>query len=72
ATELFVNPNPRHKQVDGINHGEDHIGPANIYEDLKMRSDAKVTSHEIWLKNVGDPRWRQADPLHCYDNVTTE
>lgn len=65
--ELFNSPNPRYHQVSGVNNALDHKAPDNIYEALMMKTDSKVTSHEIWINNVGDPRWRQSDPKNCYN-----
>lgn len=68
ATELFSDPNPQHKQVNGENHPMDHRSTSDIYERLRYRNDAKVTSHEIYQKNIGDQRWKLADPKTAWMN----
>ncbi len=68
ATELFSDPNPQHKQVKGTSHPMDHRSTSDIYERLRYRNDAKVTSHEIYLKNIGDQRWKLADPKTAWMN----
>lgn len=59
ATDLFVNPNPPYHAATANDVNPDyHSGPKDIYNDLKYKKTSEVTSHEIWTKNVGDPRWR--------------
>lgn len=59
ATDLFTNPNPPHKvQAANDVDPEYHKAPENLLEALKYKQTATVTNHEIWTKNVGDPRWR--------------
>ncbi len=59
ADEFFQAPNPKRTNYSKANpHREDHAAPDNIFEALKVRgSDAKVQSHEIYQKRIGDPRW---------------
>lgn len=60
ATDLFVNPNPIYKAATAAEANKDyHAGPRNILEDLKYKNTSAVHNHEIYTKNVGDPRWRQ-------------
>ncbi|MDE6086288.1 MAG: hypothetical protein K2G40_07815 [Muribaculaceae bacterium] len=59
ATDLFVNPNPPyHAKAESDVDPDYHSGPKDIYNDLKYKQTLDVTTHEIWTKNVGDPRWR--------------
>ena len=59
ATDLFVNPNPPyHAKTPADRDADYHSGPKDIYNDLKYKKTSEVTNHEIWIKNVGDPRWR--------------
>lgn len=59
ATDLFVNPNPRHVAHDPTKkHGDDHRAPDNIWDALKYKQTTDVTTHEIYTKGIGDPRWR--------------
>lgn len=58
ADEFFTAPNPPYTAFDkGKPNPRDHAAPDNIFEALKVRNDAKVTSHEIYQKRIGDPRW---------------
>lgn len=63
ATELFNAPNYPYHMQDGIDQETDYRAPSNFFNALQM----KQVDHEIWNKNIGDPRWRSADPLHFYD-----
>lgn len=54
ATDLFNNVNPRHIADPSIPSALDHVGPANIYNDLKYKTVPSI----ITEKNIGDPRWR--------------
>lgn len=64
STELFANPNPRYFAHDpGKNTAMDHIGPADIWNDLRIVPSGRATSdHEILAKRIGAPRWYSADP----------
>lgn len=59
AEEAFNNPNPPYTQHDPShpNH-RDHEAPADIMNALKFKQSAAIQAHEIYQKNVGDPRWR--------------
>ncbi|MDE6090406.1 MAG: hypothetical protein K2G41_06865 [Duncaniella sp.] len=58
ADEFFQNPNPKNKAFDkAAPNKDDHAAPDNIFEALKVKNDAKVQSHEIYQKKIGDPRW---------------
>ncbi len=62
--ELFVDPNPKYhataaNDVDPQMH---YIDPTTIWERLKYNTDAKVTQHEIFTKNIGDQRWKTQSP----------
>lgn len=62
ATDLFMDPNPKHLQVKGQNHPMDHRSTSDIFERLRYKTDAKVTEHEIYRLNIGDQRWKLSDP----------
>lgn len=56
--EFFTAPNPPYSDYNKAAPNKlDHVAPANIFEALKVRNDPKVTSHEIYQKRIGDPRW---------------
>ncbi len=58
ADEFFTAPNPRYVDFNKATPNKlDHAAPENIFEALKVKNDAKVTSHEIYQKRIGDPRW---------------
>lgn len=58
ADEFFTAPNPPYVSFDKAKpNKKDHAAPDNIFEALKVRNDPKVTSHEIYQKRIGDPRW---------------
>ncbi len=59
TTDLFVNLNPPYNQVSGENSPLDHKAPENIKEALKYKQTSDVLNHEIYTKNIGDPRWRE-------------
>ncbi|MCM1163486.1 MAG: hypothetical protein NC339_04475 [Muribaculaceae bacterium] len=64
STELFANPNPRYFAHDPANStSQDHIGPADIWNDLKISPSGRCPAdHEILVKKIGAPRWYSADP----------
>lgn len=64
STDLFTNPNPTYKQKEGVQNGLDHKSTQDIYQRLQYKNDLKVTTHEIYLKNIGDQRWKSSDPKH--------
>ena len=64
ATDLFVNPNPTFKQTVGVQNVLDHKSTQDIYQRLQYKNDIKVTTHEIYTKNIGDQRWKSSDPKH--------
>lgn len=66
STELFENPNPEYCQKAGESNPADHRSTSNIYQRLRYRQDAKVTSHDIYIKNIGDQRWKLADPKSAW------
>lgn len=58
ADEFFNNPNPPYKSFDKANPNvNDHAAPADIFNALKVKTDTRVQSHEIYQKRIGDPRW---------------
>ena len=58
ADEFFQSPNPKNKAFNkAAPDKDDHAAPDNIFEALKVKNDAKVQSHEIYQKKIGDPRW---------------
>ncbi|MCM1331797.1 MAG: hypothetical protein NC248_04215 [Bacteroides sp.] len=58
STDLFTNPNPPHNQTDTASP-DDHKAPANIMEALKYKQTPEVQNHEIYVKNIGDQRWKK-------------
>lgn len=59
ATDLFVNPNPPYHATGDSDYTSDrYAAPSNIFEALKYQKTDLVLNHEIWTKNIGDPRWR--------------
>lgn len=63
STELFANPNPRYFAHDPAkNTAMDHIGPADIWNDLRIQTPSRCPDHEIVTKQIGAPRWYSADP----------
>lgn len=59
ATDLFNAPNPPYTQHDPTAANKnDHMAPADIYNALKYKHTTDVTTHEIYLLGIGDPRWR--------------
>lgn len=64
STELFNDPNPKFHQVDGndASYNAHYTDPATIWTRLQYKSDLKVTTHEIYTKNIGDQRWKTGDP----------
>lgn len=57
--ELFVNPNPPYTAHDpSVLNSNDHVAPDNIMEALKYKQTPEVLNHEIYTKNIGDPRWK--------------
>ncbi len=68
ATELFNDPNPRHHMPEASDHHPDNhsIDPSEIWTRLQYKNDLKVTTHEIYTKNIGDQRWKTADPKWFY------
>lgn len=68
STDLFNDPNPHHLMpASADHHPENHyIDPAQIWTRLQYKNDLKVTTHEIYTKNIGDQRWKTADPKWFY------
>ena len=67
STDLFVNPNPPYHAVEAADVNPDyHSGPKDIYNDLKYKQGVDVTTHDIWVKNIGDQRWKSANPKTFY------
>lgn len=62
ATQLFENVNPPYKQKTGENNILDHAAPKDIFNALKYKNDITVTSSEIYKRNIGDQRWKDANP----------
>lgn len=59
ATDLFTSPNPPYTSHDPKKANKrDHEAPADIYKALKYKQTPEVLGHEIFLKGIGDPRWR--------------
>lgn len=56
ATELFAAPTPPYTLYNGV--VDYSAAPDNIFEALKYQDTPAVRAHEIYTKNVGDPRWR--------------
>lgn len=69
ATDLFVNPNPPyHASAANDVDPTYHSGPNDIFNDLKYKQGTDVTTHAIWTGNIGDQRWKSADPRTYYSN----
>ena len=68
STELFNDPNPRyHASEASVHHPDLHsIDPDQIWTRLQYKNDLKVTTHEIYTRNIGDQRWKQAEPKWFY------
>lgn len=64
STELFANPNPPYFAHDpSVNTSKDHMGPVDIWNDLRISPSGRCPSdHEILVKKIGAPRWYSADP----------
>lgn len=58
STDLFTNPNPPYKQGE-TKTPDDHKAPTNIMEALKYKQTPEVQNHEIYVKNIGDQRWKK-------------
>jgi|GEM_PF-5821581 len=56
ATELFAAPTPPYVLYNDV--VDYSAAPDNIFEALKYQDTPAVRAHEIYTKNVGDPRWR--------------
>lgn len=61
ATDLFTAPNPPYETTT-LSSGNTLVNasssPDNIFEALKYRDTPEVRNHEIYVKQIGDPRWR--------------
>ena len=68
TTDLFVDPNPVYHAIDeSDNDPKMHwIDPNEIWTRLQYKNDLKVTTHEIYRYNIGDQRWKTADPKWFY------
>lgn len=68
STELFNDPNPRHHMSEASEHHPDNhsINASEIWNRLQYKNDLKVTTHEIYTKNIGDQRWKTSDPKWFY------
>ncbi len=68
STDLFNDPNPRYHAKDAADlHPDLHSIDANeIWTRLQYKNDLKVTTHEIYRNNIGDQRWKTADPKWFY------
>ena len=68
TTDLFVDPNPVYHAIDeSDNDPKMHwIDPNEIWTRLQYKNDLKVTTHEIYRNNIGDQRWKTADPKWFY------
>jgi len=68
STELFNDPNPSYHatSVEDLNPALHHIDADQIWTRLQYKNDLKVTTHEIYTKNIGDQRWKTADPKWFY------
>jgi len=68
ADELFTDPNPSyHATIGADNNAKMHwIDPDQIWSRLQYKNDLKVITHEIYTKNIGDQRWKTADPKWFY------
>jgi len=68
TTELFVDPNPKYHATSAADNDPKmhYIDPSEIWSRLQYKNDLKVTTHEIYTKNIGDQRWKTADPKWFY------
>lgn len=68
STDLFNDPNPVYHAADASSQDPKMhwIDPSEIWTRLQYKSDLKVTTHEIYTKNIGDQRWKTADPKWFY------
>lgn len=68
ADELFQDPNPKYHATgaDDTNSKMHYIDPETIWNRLQYKNDLKVTTHEIYTKNIGDQRWKTAEPKWFY------
>lgn len=68
ADELFNDPNPVFHAADASVHDPKMhwIDPENIWTRLQYKNDLKVTTHEIYVNNIGDQRWKTGDPKWYY------
>lgn len=67
STELFTSPNPPSMSPSGTlttDNGAPKSG--DIWTALQYKNSSEVTNHEIYLKNVGDQRWKSSDPRNYY------
>ena len=64
SDELFADPNPKyHATGADDSYSKMHwIDPTTIWSRLQYKNDLKVTTHEIYTKNIGDQRWKTATP----------
>ena len=69
TTDLFTSPNPPTMAQSGT-LPTDNGAPASgdIWNALRYKNDANVTSHEIYTKNIGDQRWKSSNPQFFYSN----
>lgn len=67
SSELFTSPNPP-TMAPSLTQSTDNAAPASgdIWSALRYKSDSKVTSNEIYQKNIGDQRWKSSDPRFYY------
>lgn len=69
ATELFTSPNPPAMAASGQLVTDNGVpASGDIWSALRYKSDSKVTSHEIYIKNIGDQRWKSSDPRFYYSH----
>lgn len=68
SDELFTDPNPKYHATgaDDVNSKMHYTDPETIWTRLQYKQDLKVTTHEIWTKNIGDQRWKTSDPKWFY------
>lgn len=68
SDELFNDPNPKYHATgkEDINSKMHYTDPETIWSRLQYKQDLKVTTHEIYTKNIGDQRWKTAEPKWFY------
>lgn len=64
STQLFADPNPRYHATaaDDADPTMHSIDPEEIWTRLRYNDLDIVKQHEIYTKNIGDQRWKSANP----------